>query len=269
MNKIICPQCGGEIANEFGATLALCTNCGASVKLPPTEAKTNSLDGETALKPPQAKSALPTILLTSFFTALFLFLLLAGGAFWFVNQDEINVPPANPPIEPSKDNQTKPTPRVKTRSPVAATEITRIEFSHSNSTTRASAAQFFGNVNPNNFKTRSGNVSFSRDGKAVKFNNEESKINGVQVSTTPHLLTGSVTPEQFATLAEVFVENDFLNEPDSKTSTSLPINYTLTVFYSTGKEQIKTSNSGSDTPEAEAMLQAFKSLENQVSWKME
>ena len=269
MDKIICPQCGEEISNEIGATLPVCANCGGNVKPPPTEAKTNSLGDETALKPPKAKSALPTILLTSFFTALFLFLLLAGGAFWIVNQKVINWVPLNPPIEQSKDNQTKPTPRVKTRSPVAATEITRIEFSHSNSTTRASAAQFFGNVNPNNFKTRSGNVSFSRDGKAVKFNNEESKINGVQVSTTPHLLTGSVTPEQFATLAEVFVENDFLNEPDSKTSTSLPIIYMLTVFYSTGKKQIKTSNSGNDTPEAEAMLRAFKNLENQVGWKME
>jgi hypothetical protein len=263
MGKIICPQCGNEISNESGVTVAFCTNCGENVKLPPTEAKTNSLADETAPKPPKTKNALPTILLTSFFTALFLFLLLAGGTYWFVNQKVINWVP----IEPSKVNQTKPTPRVKTRSAVAATEITSIEFSHLTSTTRASAAQFFGNVNPNNHTTRSGSVSFSRDGKAVKINNQLSNINGVQVSTTPNLLTGRVTSEQFATLAEVFVENDFLNEPDSKTSTSLPINYTLTIFYSTGKKQIKTSNSGSDTPEAEAMLQAFKNLENQVSWK--
>lgn len=266
MDKIICPQCGEEISNEIGATLAICANCGGNVKPPPTEAKTNSLGDETALKPPKTKSALPTILLTSFFTALFLFLLLAGGVYWLINYRAINIFQAEPS---PKVNQTKPPPRLKTRSPVAASEITSIEYTHSNSTTRASAAQFFGNVNPNNFTTRSGSVSFSRDGKADKSNNELSNIDGVQVSTTPHLLTGNITSEQFATLAEVFVENDFLNEPDSKTSTSLPINYTLTVFYSTGKKQIKTSNSGNDTPEAEAMLQAFKNLENQVGWKQQ
>lgn len=212
----------------------------------------------------KTKSQLPTILLTSFFTALFLLLLFAGGVYWFINYRAINILPAEPT---TKENQTKPTPRIKTRSPVAATEITSIEYSHSTSTKRANLKQFFGNVNPNNFVTRSGTVSFSRDGKAFKTDNESGTDNGVQVSTTPHRLTGSITPEQFATLAEVFVENDFLNEPDSKTSTSLPVNYTLTVFYSTGKKQFKLSNSGSDTPEAEAMLRAFKTLENSVVWK--
>lgn len=211
------------------------------------------------------KSHLPTILLTSFFTALFLLLLFAGGVYWFVNHQATNVFPA----EPTKDNQTKPAPRAKKPSSIAASEISRIEFSHSTSSTQASVKRFFGNVNPNNFVTRTGNISFSRDGKALKTNNEGGTSDGVQVSTTPNILIGNLTSEQFSTLAEVFVANDFLNEPDSKTSTSLPINYTLTVFYSTGKKQFTTSNSGNDTPEAAAMLRAFKSLENQISWNQE
>lgn len=259
MNKAICPKCGGEIFGDSGVIPPFCKSCGATAPTT-TQTKTSALNEAS----PQVKNPLRTIILTSFFTALFLLLLFAGGVYWFINYRAINILPTEPL---TKENQTKPPPRVKTRSAIAATEITSIEFSHSTLTMRASAAQFFGNVNPNNFVTRSGSVSFSRDGKALKTNNEGGTYNGVQVSTTPHLLSGNISSEQFATLAEVFVENDFLNEPDSKTSTSLPINYTLTVFYSTGKKQIKTSNSGNDTPEAEAMLKAFKVLENQVSWK--
>ncbi len=261
MDKIICPQCGKEISKEFGATRDSCANCGANLRLPTEEKAVLSNNAHA----PKSNSPLPTILLTSFFTALFLLVLFAGGVYWFINQKTINVIPD----EPAKVNQTKPTPRAKKQSSIGASEITRIQYSYSTMSTRASVKYFFGNVNPNNFVTRSGSVSFSRDGEAVKINNQSSNIEGVQVPTTPQRLTGKVTPEQFSTLAEVFVENDFLNEPDSKTSTSLPLNYTLTVFYSTGKKEFKTSNSGSDTPEAEAMLKAFQRLENSVVWKTE
>jgi hypothetical protein len=58
-----------------------------------------------------------------------------------------------------------------------------------------------------------------------------------------------------------------LGEENSKTPSSLPINYILTIAYSSGEKEIQTSNSGNNTPEAAAMLRAFKNLENQVDWK--
>ncbi|MCY7347782.1 MAG: hypothetical protein LH614_16410 [Pyrinomonadaceae bacterium] len=57
------------------------------------------------------KSRLPTILATSFFTALFLILLFAGGAYWFVsrsyNTSSIVQPPktietADPKLNPRR-----------------------------------------------------------------------------------------------------------------------------------------------------------------------
>jgi len=208
------------------------------------------------------KINLPTILLTSFFTALFLLLLFAGGVYWFINHRATNDFPAEPP----KDHQTKPTPRVKKPSSIAASEITRVEFSELTSRSNSTAALVFGNVNPNNHVTRSTTISFNSDGRAEKQTSQNTVANGER---TPALetQTGTIPVEKFTELAQVLIENDFPGEEDSKTSTSLPIQYTLTIIYSSKVKKIQTSNSGKDTPEAEAMLRAFKRLENSISWK--
>lgn len=212
----------------------------------------------------KVKSQLPTILATSFLTALFLFLLLAGGAFWWFRSIEmINVLPA----ESHKDSQTKPTPRVKNPSLISASEITKIQFSESKQSTQTAPVQYFGNVNTNNYLSTSEVVSFSSDGTAVKISTRISTINGVRSPETIEKYSGSITREKFLELAQIFVENDFLGEEDSKTSTSLPINYTLNIIYSGGEKKFKTSNSGDDTPEADAMLKAFKSLARSVNWQ--
>jgi len=270
MNKIPCPKCGVEVSAESGVMPPYCAHCGASAQLPFGEKTVFSRsDATIAVTEPKTRSQLPTILVTSFFTALFLILLFAGGVYWLINEKTINILPGNLPIESSKDIQATPTPRAKNRSSISAVEITKIEFSELTTRTRPSASQYFGNVNANNFTTRTSVISFSADGKAVKVVGESGAINGVQVSPTPQKYVGATTPEKFAELARVFVENDFLGEENSKTSTSLPINYTFNVAYSSGEKKFQTSNSGKDTPEAEAMLRAFKSLEKQVGWKME
>jgi predicted nucleic acid-binding Zn-ribbon protein len=266
MDKVICPQCGVDISNQSSEMITDCPSCGANIQMPTDEKTVFSSETFSA---PKTKSQLPIILITSFFTALFLLLLFAGGAYWLISQKSINVIPDNLPAGSPKDSSAQPTPRPKTRSAVSASEITKIEFLESTTSTRASAAQFFGNVNPSNFTTRTTFVSFSADGKAIKATGESGILNGVQVSPTPQEYTGAITREKFAEVAQVFVENDFLGEADSKTSTSLPVSYTLRVAYSSGEKKIQTSNSGKDTPEAAAMLRAFKNLENQVNWKIE
>lgn len=69
MTKITCPKCGGEISSEFGVPLSNCTNCGTNVELP-IEEKTVAFS-ETVSPATKPKSLLPTILVTSFFTAFF------------------------------------------------------------------------------------------------------------------------------------------------------------------------------------------------------
>jgi hypothetical protein len=140
-----------------------------------------------------------------------------------------------------------------------------VEFSELTSQS-TSAAQYFGNVNPNNHVTRSSTITFVSEGRAEKLTSQNTIANGEK---TPGLekQKGTISPENFAELARVLIENDFLGEEDSKTSTSLPIKYTLTVVYSSKVKKIQTSNSGKDTPEAEAMLRAFKRLESSVVWQ--
>lgn len=264
MNNLFCQKCGEKISNDFGVTLSYCTSCGANVQMPPTEMKTASFGANAS---PKAKSSSP-FLLTGVFAALFLLVLLSFGAYWFINQKLVNIPPDNGQTGSPGNEQSVPTPRSKTRSSISVSDITTIEFYRSTSTTRtASATQFLGNVNPDNFVTRDVSVSFSADGKAIKVTSETGTVNGAQVSATPQRYIAAITREQFATLAEAFAANDFTGEPDSKTSTSLPTKFTLTVKYSSGEKKFQTSNSGKDTPEAAAMLRAFQSLENQIVWK--
>lgn len=252
------------MSDKFGVTLSYCTNCGADEQLP-VEEKTVAFS-KTVSPAAKTKSSLPTILVTSFFTSFFLIALFAGGAYWFINRSPVTSSISNS-IQNADSPVPKLTPRRKNRSAISAPEITKIESSETATTTRASAAQYFGNVNPNNFTTRTSTVSLFADGKAVKVVGESGTMNGVQMSPTPQQYTGAITREKFAELAQILVENDFLGEEDSKTSTSLPVSYTLTISYSSGEKKIKMSNSGKDTPEADAMRQAVKNAENSVGWK--
>lgn len=266
MNNPTCQKCGEKISNDFGVTLAYCTSCGANVQMPSTEMKTAPLiDASTATAKSRKTSP---ILLASIFAVLILLTFSAFVAYRFINQKLVNIPPNNSQTESPENEQASQPPRKEKRSPISVSDITRIEFYRSTSASRtARAMMFLGNVNPENFVTRDVSVSFSSDGKAVKVTSETGTVNGATVSPTPQRQIGIVTKEQFAALAEAFISNDFMNELDSKTSTSLPIKFELTVKYPSGEKKIQTSNSGKDTPESAAMLQAFQNLEKQIVWK--
>jgi hypothetical protein len=216
----------------------------------------------------ETKNQLPTILLTSFFTVLFLLALFAGGAYWLVTRTT-DIAPINAPISSPGNSIAPPTPRAKSASPISVSEITKVQLTESNARSHSSAAHFLGNVNPNDFTVRTSVISFSADGKAVKVIGESGMLNGVQVSPTPQQYTGAVTREKFAELAQTLIENDFLGEEDSKTSTSLPATRVLGISYPAGVKTIQMSNTGNDTLEAEAMIRAFRDLENSVVWKKE
>lgn len=267
MNKLTCQKCGENISNDFGVTLSYCTSCGANIELPLTEMKTASLVEAAPTTTTKTKKSSP-ILLATIFVALILLTLSVFVAYRFINQDSVNIPPANAQIESPENGQASQPSRQKKRSPISVMDITRIEFYRSTSASRTAGAMLLlGNVNPENFVTRDVSVSFSNDGKSIKITSETGTINGATVSATPQRQTGTITREQFAALAEAFISNDFMNEPDSKTSSSLPTKFTLTIKYSSGEKEIQTSNSGKDTPESAAMLQAFNNLENQIVWK--
>lgn len=246
-----------------GLTLSVCPSCGVNTQLLSKEK--NTMIKESI---PKTKGSLRTIILTSFFTALFLFVLMAGGAYWFV-KNSASILPENKPIASSPDSNPKLLPRVKKQSAIAASEITKVEFIESSSASNSGAAMYFGNVNVNNYTSRASAVRFLSDGAASKTLSRTATVSGVRMPDNIEQYTGAFAPEKFATLAQVLVEEDFTGEEDSKTSTSLPISCLLKITYSSGEKQIKTSNSGKNTPEVEAILAAFKILENSVSWKRE
>ena len=201
----------------------------------------------------EKKNRLPTILLTFFFTALFLLLLFAGGAYWLA--------PKFPEI-----SGVKPTPRPKTFSPISATEIVQIEFVESTRQVEY-PAQYFSNLTPTYSFSRSLTVTFINDGRAKKEMYQSESRLGVGTNNQIEKHTGEIAPGKFAELARAFIENDFLGEEDSKTSTYSPKYQTLKVVYASKVKSIQISDTGSRTPEAEAMLRAFKQLENSIEWQ--
>src|SRR5688500_6191373 len=78
MKKEICRNCGREIVNEFGVTLTFCTNCGAALSNLHAPQNAAASEKHAAQSEPQNR-LFPTILLTSFLTALFLSALFALG----------------------------------------------------------------------------------------------------------------------------------------------------------------------------------------------
>jgi len=249
MKPIICPQCGDKITDYKPVdNFAVCGNCGANAPLP---IEKTAASGEATA--PQTKSRLPTILITSFFAALFLIALFAGGAYWFINKfPEIS--------------GVRPTPRPKIVSPISATEIVQVEYTESTNRIEY-PAQYFSNLTPINSFFRSLTVTFINDGRAKKAMYQREITNRVGTPERVERHTGAIAPEKFVELARVLIENDFLGEEDSKTSTYSPTNHTLTVVYVSKSKSIQISDSGSHSPEAEAMMQAFRRLENSVEWQ--
>jgi hypothetical protein len=250
MNKIICEKCGCEINAESAAAFSVCGSCDANVQLPIE--KTNAFGG--VAPNPKTKNMWRVIFITFLLTAWLLIGLFAGGTYWFVNKSLV----------------VKPTPRSNNSTLISPEEILQIEYT--DSTHKAQyAGQYFSNYALKNYFHRESHVTLIKDGRAKKTFVQREIFNGAGTPERSERYAGIFPPEKFAELARALVENDFIGEQESGTSTMSPVNQKLTVVYLSSRrvKAFQAGDSASDTPEAEAMLKSFKELENKVDWQRE
>lgn len=248
MNKTICKNCDGEVSNDFNNTLSYCTSCGANINFSQTGDKTLSLNNKSNNKSQPNSRLLLTIILTSLFTAAFVATIFLVGSRY--------LPQSNSEEKSSTDSVKKsPTPRQKSSSSISASEITKVVFNN---------WRHEGPVSAPGGRVVSDAVGFSSNGDAFK----TETINyddGSRKEATEY--KGSLTKEQFEKLAQIIVENDFLNEPDS-TQTITESQTSLTVIYTTGEKKIITGNIGKNTPEVENILRTITALRLSADWKI-
>jgi hypothetical protein len=259
MNQQACRNCGREISNEFGVTLTFCTNCGANL-INYEEDKTLLSGASRAVPTQKQKSQLPAIFLTSILTSVFLLAILGIG--WYLSYAEKSTA-----IQPNDRERTvlpdktdaRPGPRVKQPGSISPSDISKVsftEFRHEGLLTGSGQNRSVSN-----------RIGFTAEGTGYKIDGETTYEAGKKVGEKTTSYKSTISKEQFEQLARILVENDFLNEADSKERITDYYDYTLTVTYSQGEKKIKTSNVNQDTPEIEAILHAFRNLQNQVSWQ--
>jgi transcription initiation factor TFIIIB Brf1 subunit/transcription initiation factor TFIIB len=270
MSAIKCPKCGNEISSDFEPTLFFCANCGAGLKNPQTGQPPELSEADSA-GPQKPIRLLPAIILTSFFTALFLIVLFAAGLYFYFPPRASETSESNPSKTSSPDKTaSRPTPRQKSVSSLSVSEITDIELSEIRYGSSVKYFQSQANRIINNMTITSNQIRFSADGTASKVSNKvEYDAAGRQKPEQTTKYKGAISREQFIRLAQVAVENDFLHEEDSKEIISDSNIYTLKIIYTGGEKRIAASNIDKDTPEVAAILQAFRNLRNQTDWKEE
>ena len=195
-------------------------------------------------------------------TALFVAVVLIAGFLGFLYLRQ--------PAEPSRvDRSDSPMARPKGSNPVAAADITKVSYLESSMSNRSaiSPAAYFSNINTANYFSSWSRVTFSSDGTATKETLSQSTAGGVKQTPKKEVFSATVDSSAFAALAQVFADNDFASEPDSRDITSLPIKKVLTITYRGGEKTINTGHMGRDSIETGAMLTAIKELEKKVSWR--
>lgn len=201
--------------------------------------------------------------ITALLTAIVLIAAFVGFLYFRGPEIQIRSPETSRGPSPSL------TPRIKaTNGPVAA-DITSIKFSTTSMANNPAknATGMFSNINVQNFTSSSKVLTFVSDGTASKETTVDTTENGKTVKKNERF-AATITQADFSALANVFAENDFVNEPDSKDITSLPIKNILTIAYRNGSKTVNTGHTGKDTPETTAMLGAIKELERKTNWKL-
>jgi len=199
---------------------------------------------------------------TALLTAIILISAFVGFLYFRSERAVVNSP------ENSRGPSPSITPRIKAANGPVAADITSIKFSTSamgNNPTR-DIAGMLSNINVQNFTSSSKMLIFSADGTASKDTTRDTTENGKTVKKSERF-AATIAQTDFAALARVFADNDFVNEPDSKDITSLPIKNVLTITYRDGSKTLNTGHTGKDTPETTAMLKAIKDLEQKTAWK--
>lgn len=160
----------------------------------------------------------------------------------------------------------------KTPGSMAVSDIKKVQFNEVLYGTSPKSSNVMSKMSAKNLTITTTSVEFSKDGTAVKISDIlENDEKGAEKNRQKIEYTGTIAQDQFARLAEVLIENDFFNRQDSRETVTDANNYNLKITYSgingDGIKRIETNNTGKDTPEIEAILQAFANLQNQVVWK--
>ncbi|MEO6590210.1 MAG: hypothetical protein ABIP06_13005 [Pyrinomonadaceae bacterium] len=241
MKKVFCQKCGGEISNEFGVTLAFCTNCGTAL---------NNLNEEetvvlTRVKKP--KNNLFVGLGLGILTILFL----VSGVYLAYNYLQKNdVGSSGRP-----DSTSSPWIRIPKFGSVSAAEITEITFY---------SWQHNGLLYSGDGYIASSRVTFSRGGNASQIKKKD--FDNGKTPDEINEKTGNISLEQFERMAKKLVEKDFFNQTDSTERISEGDN-SITVKFSGKEKEVKTSNVGKDTPEIKAVLDEITNLESRINWQ--
>lgn len=246
MNKLICQKCGGEISNQFHATLSFCTNCGESLSLP----EEVTLVLPKIAQPQKPRNQFPVILMTSLFTSVFLLTLVGVGFYMFFPRSS----PKNPIVQ--NDAETIPTPRKRQPGSLSVADISEISSTYF----RYEGLLYGGEKN----RSVTNYGAFRSDGTVHKIDGVINYENQKKVGEKVQKFRGTITTEQFEQLAKVLIENDFLNENDAKDRITDSGDYRLKIKYAGGEKEIITSNTGKNTPEIKAILEAFNNLQSQT-----
>lgn len=110
-------------------------------------------------------------------------------------------------------------------------------------------------------------VTFEKDGHAAKFveiSRYDNTIKEKRVIETS-VWTARTKPEEFLTLAQTIVTNDAFKSWRIGTTITVS-NCSISVYHTQGTKTIM-SNVGKDTPVFSPMVEGFKKLDGQLSWK--
>ncbi|HKX83640.1 MAG TPA: hypothetical protein VJL58_05405, partial [Pyrinomonadaceae bacterium] len=156
-------------------------------------------------------------------------------------------------------------------SPIQTSQIIQIEYMEKEMRTTYKRVALLTNINPTNYFDSQLTVTLIADGRAKSYSHRYELRNGVRQPSSTENKGGTFEPALFEGMARVFVENDFLNEPDSPHSSSLGIRKSLLVAYDDQDHTrrvkvIETGNMDKNTQEAQAMLDAFHDLKSKVTW---
>jgi len=238
--KIVCPQCGSEAPNEFKNTLAFCPDCGGKL----------SAAGENRSPVPNQFS---TILLTSLVTSVTILVLLGIGLYAYFSYNSAAADAGD--VSQNDKNILGPTLRTKQKSLIPAADIEKVGYT---------TWQHRGPLTSGTGSVVSENLSFWRDLTArktsgVNYDNGDAQDKSISSE-------GRIDSAGFERLAEIIVDSDFLNLPDSRERISEGDAF-LIITYRGSEKKILTSNIGKDLPEVAEIIKTLKALDSAANWK--
>jgi hypothetical protein len=129
--------------------------------------------------------------------------------------------------------------------------------------------QMQANISLSNTNFESKVVRFYADGKAEKITvTKKYDSNSTSQSEDKSEFIGSVSASQFSELAEIIVKNDFMNHPRQQKNSPTIGTSVIQVSSAKGDNTVSLDFSGNNSSQIEPIVQAIKSLESKIDWKL-